>query len=240
MDRRVRLVVATASLAGVVVLIVAGTQPTSAAGGDRLFQMTIHNDEGNRALSDEPLSDSTTYTDYQWNPPSQADVCVFATVYSTGMAYTGLNRRQGFADNLWCNQHFDSNGDPFPDRYYTLLVGDQTACDFLEANNLIPPTETLPCTLVPDREPRTGGFQPHVRLETLFKNKAKTTPVRFQFELADGRQYSVDADAEAKITTLTADQKIVTYAGTASFRNFSTGKIGNSFSFPFTLEFKRQ
>ncbi len=206
-------------------------------------ELAITPQPGDRVFGDGVFP---TYTDYQLYGTSQPKTyCVLGSVDTSGMAFFGLDRGQGFATDQWCNLQLDNPPPPddWAPRRFTLLIGDATACNVL---GLPFDLVHLWCTLVSPVPPIDATLQPHVRADTVFKTKATKTPVIFDFTPATpsgGIAYRVVTEQDAPIVASesTADSKKVRYLGKAhlKYTGVNGATIGGSFDLPFTMTFKR-
>ena len=170
------------------------------------------------------------YRDYQVLPSDLNNFCVNGDISTDGTAFFRLDRKQGFANGLWCNQQPEG----YKARQYTLILQDLAACGQLGL-----PLDQLngtACKLVSPVWPN-AQLQPHIFAGGVFKNKATTTPVDFDF--TPGTAYRVVTDQDAPIVVLSSDLKMVRYTGTAHLVFTGGATIGGSFPLPFTMIIRR-
>lgn len=183
------------------------------------------------------------YSDYRIDPLPPLNRCVDAAPYSQGLLFVRLNRKMdGDAGVLHCSDP-DVGGIP---RNVTLTIDDQPVCDLLAADldagllvtdaaNVAWNTalSTGPCTLA-----RIDNLR--IRLDTLYKARAKTTTIHFQTEMFGyPASYVIQSDAAATITG--SNLKDVRYTGNYHLVRFAPGvkpkTVGPPFYMPVQMTF---
>ncbi len=168
-----------------------------------------------------------TYTDWKVSPGG--DVCVNGVAAADGSVFMRLNRRQEWPDgriDLWCHERPEGTEPKYQDRSYSLFVQVAVACQQLG----YPET---PCTVVPDKV-----NQPHVRADTVFKSKAKTSFVSWQLD-RNGRHFQVTTTQPVLIQSVSSNVKSLTWNGDAALTETGgTGPLA-TFPLPFKVVFVR-
>jgi hypothetical protein len=207
---------------------------------------------GAGVFSDAANSGTDTYSDYRIDPNPYLNYCVDAEPDSTGALFVRLNRKlDGDAGTLRCSENLRPDGELGVPREFVLKIADNTVCDIL-ADPLagLPLTDKdglpwntnglLPCVLSQNDNPR-------IRLSTLYKARARTTPVNFLTVMFDyPNSYVIQSDTEATITQDALDpaRRSVAYSGTFRLVKYTPDTraktVGPSFMMPVRMEFLQQ
>jgi len=204
---------------------------------------------GAGVFSDAANTGTDSYSDYRIDPHPYLNWCVDAEPSSPGTLFVRLNRKlDGDAGSLRCSEN------PRPDnalgvpREFVLKIANGAACDILAD-----PLAGLPLKDAFGNPWTTGGStpcvlsqndNPRIRLGTLYKARARTTPVDFLTVMFDyPNSYEIRSDTEATITQNTLDpaRRSVAYSGTFHLVKFALGAkaktVGPAFMMPVKMEF---
>lgn len=205
---------------------------------------------GAGVFSDAAVSGTGDYADYRIDPDPPLNWCVEAEPYAPGNLFVRLNRKlDGDAGVLRCTENpRDGSTDLGTQRNFVLRIDNDEACDILSD-----PSAELPLTDAggtPWDAATSAGLcvlahndNPRIRLGTLYKAKARTTPVDFltvMFEAVNS--YEIRSESAASITT-SGTLKTVTYTGGFRLVKFGGGEkartVGPAFSMPLRIFFQQ-
>lgn len=243
-------------------LLVAGalSAPTAQT---RVVRFTIddtHKSGGGAGVfgdSADPQSVLTSYADFRINQQDAANWCVDAEPFSPGNLFVRLNRKlDGEAGVLRCSENLNPNtgllGVP---RNFVLRIADDAACDILADPSAGLPVNTYeatptdpPTAWVVDPTADNGtcviarNDNPRIRLDTLYKSKARTTGVDFLLVMFGyPNSYEIRSVSTATISPNTSTHKGVAYTGTFQLVKFEPGKktanVGQPFAMPVRMDF---
>ncbi|MGE0359859.1 MAG: hypothetical protein AB7H93_06590 [Vicinamibacterales bacterium] len=196
-------------------------------------------------VTSDGLAEDGAYADYRIDPTPPLNWCVDAAPYSQGLLFVRLNRKlDGDAGVLRCTANLNPNvvSPVFGiQRNVTLTINSLDACDRLAEPDAGLPVKdsanadwnlsakTLPCTL-------SSNHNPRIRLETLYKARAKATPIHFQTEMFEFPvSYVIQSEASAGIASV-GNVKEVSYTGTYRLVRYAPGSkpktVGPAFTMP--------
>ena len=201
-------------------------------------------------FSDAGTTGTNHYSDYRIDPYPYLNWCVDAQPSPPGNLFVRLNRKlDGEAGTLRCSENPRPDGLAGVPRNYVARIAVDAVCDMLADPRAGLPlsdaagaawdtsASSTPCVL-----PRSDN--PRIRLPTLYKAKARTTPVDFLTSMFNyPNSYEIQSDGEASISQnpMVPGLKTVSYSGTFRLVKFEPGvrarAVGPSFAMPVRMEF---
>jgi len=192
------------------------------------------------------------YEDFRIAPNNPVNWCVDAAPYSgQGLLFVRLNRKlDGDAGVLRCSDNvfpYPTGSTPADPRNVTLTIGDVAACNQLadpDAGLPVTDAANIPWTIGLSNGPciLATNHNPRIRLDTLYKARAKSTPVAFQTEMFGYPvSYVIQSDGAATITPVGETGRAVTYASTFHLVKYAPGtkpkNVGPAFRMPVQMTF---
>lgn len=226
----------------VVGLLIAVNLATGRAAGTTVTSFSITGDATYWGLFSNGVN---SYEDYRIDSTTDPlNECVQAEPNNTGLLFIRFNRKlDGDAGFQYCDRYSPSLA-----RQYGLQIVDTTICALLSEDGAALLAEGAltvdgdgSCTLVRSDNPR-------IRLSTLYKPRAKATPVAFLITMFDDPvSWEIRTVNDATITTGLGGNpamRSVQYSGSVQLYrfapNFKTRVVGPAFSLPFQMVFSEQ